>query len=191
MQRDDPTFRIRGVDFDPALNRFRTTSNWRSLEPRIMALLLVLARNENRVVSRDALLDEVWGEGGSDEALTQSISALRSVFADRADSPRVIETIRKKGYRLIAPVERLDAADEPTHMARPGGRFVPASLHAVWRRPTGELRRVSLLISLAAGVLLLVVLALFRGDGIDPDPDYELDIEDADVELDTRDDPDF
>lgn len=75
------------------------------IEPKAMEVLMALAARPGEVVSREALLAEVWpGVVVGDEALTQSIIKLRRALGDNPREPAYIETISKRGYRLIAPV---------------------------------------------------------------------------------------
>lgn len=76
-----------------------------------MNVLLCLAEHPNEVVTREFIFETVWGETiVVDMALTRAISELRSIFRDKATSPDVIETIPKRGYRLIARVNRDQSA---------------------------------------------------------------------------------
>lgn len=81
------------------------------LEPKVCDVLCRLARERGEVVSRETLLDDVWGKSyGADESLTRAISILRKIF--RQDNERLyIETVPKKGYRLTAPVAEVTAED--------------------------------------------------------------------------------
>ncbi len=89
----------------PDLNRISGPAGPVQIEPRVMAVLLVLAENPGELVTRLDLLDRVWGDAVvGEEILTRAISELRRVFADSARKPAYIETIRNNGYRLIAPV---------------------------------------------------------------------------------------
>lgn len=95
------------------------------LTPKAMAVLTCLADQAGRVVSREALLQRVWdGAFVSDDALSTVIYELRKAFDDKGSDPRYIETIRKGGYRLIAPVstsssEVTDVPVEPAAEASP------------------------------------------------------------------------
>ncbi len=81
------------------------------VEPKVAEVLVYLARHAGQVVSRDALLTAVWpAVVVGDDALTQAIIKLRKALGDDARRPAYIETLAKRGYRLIAPVS---AADEP------------------------------------------------------------------------------
>jgi DNA-binding winged helix-turn-helix (wHTH) protein/TolB-like protein/Tfp pilus assembly protein PilF len=103
--------RVGSWTVEPALNRLSCAGKTVKLEPKTMALLRYLAERPQQVVSRDALLSAVWpGVVVSDDSLTQAVIKLRKALGDRADAPGYIQTIAKGGYRLVAPVERSDAA---------------------------------------------------------------------------------
>jgi DNA-binding winged helix-turn-helix (wHTH) protein len=77
------------------------------VEPILMAVLVRLVLANGSIVSRAFLLENIWMnyEGGED-GLNQAISKLRKIFDDDPKAPKVIETIPKKGYRIIAPIEK-------------------------------------------------------------------------------------
>jgi len=80
-----------------------------------MEVLLCLADHADEAVSKEDLVQAVWPDTFvSDDALKRCIFELRRVFEDDAREPRVIETISKRGYRLIAPVNRSAVAAPPT-----------------------------------------------------------------------------
>ena len=76
------------------------------LEPRIAAWLDLLAAHPGQTLKRDRLLDDIWGDEGSDEALTQAISRLRHVLGDRS----LVRTEPRKGYSLIVEPEMVSLA---------------------------------------------------------------------------------
>jgi tetratricopeptide (TPR) repeat protein/TolB-like protein/DNA-binding winged helix-turn-helix (wHTH) protein len=72
------------------------------LGPRAMEVLLCLAKTPGEVVTREQLLEEVWGaDHGSQEALSHAISEIRHALDDHADHPTFIQTLPKRGYRLL------------------------------------------------------------------------------------------
>lgn len=84
------------------------------LEPRVADLLHYLAGRAGQPVSRGELLEALWpGMVVSDEALTNAVNKLRRALGDDRLNPRVIETIPKAGYRLIAPVQSCPPARTP------------------------------------------------------------------------------
>lgn len=97
-----------------------------SVEPKMLEVLEVLIEANGEVVSREDLIDQVWGVGfGGDERLSRAISLLRKAFGDTRGNQQHIETISKRGYRLIAPVDdalqtqgevqEIKAFDPPAH----------------------------------------------------------------------------
>jgi len=80
------------------------------LNARYLDALVLLVRENGRLVTKDRFLDEVWkGVPVTDEALTQCIRTLRRALGDDAARPRFIATVPKHGYRFLAQVERADA----------------------------------------------------------------------------------
>src|SRR6185436_10663422 len=97
--------RVGGWCVQSALNQIREGDTVRRLEPQVMDLLVFLAGSGGRVVSRDDIIDAVWeGRFIAETTLTRSIADLRRALGDTEPERRYIETIAKRGYRLIAPV---------------------------------------------------------------------------------------
>ena len=96
---------------DPATNELGRAGETQRIEPKVMEVLMVLASRPGAVVSREELLSIVWpGVVVGDEALTQSIIKLRRALGDNPRLPAYIDTISKRGYRLIAPVRSIEDA---------------------------------------------------------------------------------
>jgi Tol biopolymer transport system component/DNA-binding winged helix-turn-helix (wHTH) protein len=99
-----PDFALGGALIQPSLNRISVHGRVTQVEPKVMQVLTLMAARPGAVVSRVAFFEEVWaGTGGDDYLLNRAVSELRKIFGDDAQSPRYIETIRKTGYRLVAP----------------------------------------------------------------------------------------
>lgn len=97
---------------DPATNQLRRGDEVVKVEPRSMDLLMLLARRAGEVVGREELLSTVWpGVVVGDEALTQGITKLRRALGDDPRVPTYIETISKRGYRMLAAVSPMQARD--------------------------------------------------------------------------------
>lgn len=80
-------------------------------------VLLMLAENEGRLITKDSLFSSVWdGTIVSESALTSVIKELRRALDDHRDSPRFIESVYGRGYRFIAPV-RTAAPQRPKPVA--------------------------------------------------------------------------
>nr|CAM58095.1 transcriptional regulator [uncultured marine microorganism] len=72
------------------------------LEPMVMDVLMVLASHQGSVVTREQLVDAVWdGRFVADEAIVAKIATLRHKLGDHAKNPTYIETVPRRGYRLM------------------------------------------------------------------------------------------
>jgi len=88
---------------EPQLNRISSSRASNRVEPKVMQVLLYLAKHPNQVISREELQGHIWGDTiVGDGSLTHLVSKLRQVLEDNPRSPQFIETISKTGYRLIA-----------------------------------------------------------------------------------------
>jgi DNA-binding winged helix-turn-helix (wHTH) protein/tetratricopeptide (TPR) repeat protein len=97
------SFRFGQWRVDPATNTLSYGELNRQLEPRAMDVLLYLCHHPHVVISADTLLEACWGNiAPSDNAIHKIITQLRRALDDSAVEPRYIETIRKRGYRLLA-----------------------------------------------------------------------------------------
>jgi TolB-like protein/DNA-binding winged helix-turn-helix (wHTH) protein/Tfp pilus assembly protein PilF len=145
---DTPTpvahpFRVGDWTANPDTHHLHRGDTEVRLEPKVMALLVCLAQRAGEPVTREEIERQVWGRAvvGYD-ALTSSIIKLRKALGDDSRHPRFIETVSKKGYRLIAPVGAAAPAAEP-----------PASLAPARRAPA---RRRLLATGAALSILALV-----------------------------------
>jgi DNA-binding winged helix-turn-helix (wHTH) protein len=116
---------------EPSLNRLSREGKSVPLAPKMMDVLTYLAGRAGRVVSREELIDAVWAKQFvAESALSRAIAELRHTLQDDAHEPRFIETITKRGYRVIAPVERIEPAPEAARVPHgPGGARAPEPDH--------------------------------------------------------------
>jgi non-specific serine/threonine protein kinase len=97
---------IEGLRVDPANRRLLRGGCDVPLEPKAFAVLLLLVERAGALVTRDALLDGVWGHRHVTPAtLNRILALLRRIFHDDASQPRVIQTVHGAGYRFIASVQ--------------------------------------------------------------------------------------
>ncbi len=174
----------------PDLNQISKDDQIVAVEPKVIEVLVFLARHPGEVLSKESILQGVWtGTFVSDEVLTYSISELRKALQDDAKNPRFIQTIHRKGYRLIAPVTRPDPV--PAQMEAPAEITEPAPAN-----PAPAAKRLKLGIGLGAlaavavvGILLyaarsclqrssnppggMVVLAVLPFENLAGDPEQE------------------
>lgn len=109
-------FRLGECTIDRALGRIERPDGVARVEPRVMDVLAAFVASAGRTVTRDELIQGAWGHlHVTDDALSRCISLLRRALRDDPREPRYVETIPKRGYRLLAPLEAADA--EPLHLA--------------------------------------------------------------------------
>lgn len=95
-----------------------------TVEPKAFRALLFLLHNPQRLISKEELLNTVWGDAVVTEgSLTRCISLLRSLLGDDIRQPRYIATVATVGYRFVCKVEvsedasgNLEAAGEPDRL---------------------------------------------------------------------------
>lgn len=104
-------FALGACSVHPRRNLITFGDETASLEPKVMDVCCLLAARGDDVVSREELIDHVWGvKFGSDESLTRAIYILRRALAHMSGHEKPIETVSKKGYRLAVPVAPLGSA---------------------------------------------------------------------------------
>jgi DNA-binding winged helix-turn-helix (wHTH) protein len=149
-------FVIDGWLAEPDLNSFTRDGRTVRVEPKVMEVCVRLVQGDGSVVSKADLLESIWRDTAvGEDALTRAISELRRALDDDARNPRVIETIPKRGYRLIGTL----------HPAPSEGAAQPASPGSIRRR------RPTIVVGAAtAGVTVAVLAALLLtiADGLVP-----------------------
>ncbi|WP_126968539.1 winged helix-turn-helix domain-containing protein [Xanthomonas arboricola] len=100
-----PRFRLGPLLVEPERLALIDDGQTIALEPRMMEVLIALAERAGEVVSAEQLLIEVWhGSFYGDNPVHKTIAQLRRKLGDDSRQPRYIETIRKRGYRLLPKV---------------------------------------------------------------------------------------
>lgn len=104
------------------------------LEPKVMDVLALLMRRADEVVTRQELLDEVWeGRAVGEETLTRCISELRSALGDSVKDPTFIQTVPKRGYRLLQlPHVEIMQAERGVAFAVAAALLCTLGIAAVW-----------------------------------------------------------
>jgi TolB-like protein/DNA-binding winged helix-turn-helix (wHTH) protein len=109
VAKPHPAVRVGDWVVDPALDTISRGGVVEKLEPRAMRLLMCLVDSEGGVVSIEQLLSEVWaGVIVGSASVYQAISQLRKILGDTDPEPTYIATVPRKGYRLVAAVQRVD-----------------------------------------------------------------------------------
>lgn len=103
MHRAADVFYIGDWQVTPSSNSLRQGDIIKQLEPKAMDVLIALCQQQGQVLSSDDIVDLCWGKADmGDNPVHKAINQLRKAFDDKANAPTYIETIRKRGYRIIA-----------------------------------------------------------------------------------------
>lgn len=135
-------FQLGRWQVDPTACELSDNGSVIRLRPKVMDLLTAFARNPGEVLSKHCLLDMVWADVTvGDASLTVAVGELREALGDNPENPEFIETIPRRGYRLIAPVSRTGS----TSVYPGGSRFwlTGAGLELVLRQGENLLGRAS------------------------------------------------
>jgi len=109
-RQDLRDFHLAGWLVQPSLDCVTCDDVVVRIRPQLMDMLVCLAARAGKTVSREDLLATVWsGRFVVESCVSRCVAELRQALGDSARQPRIIETIPKRGYRLIAPVVRAPA----------------------------------------------------------------------------------
>ena len=87
---------------EPLKGRVVGRAGSRHLPPKAVEVLLCLARTPGELVTRETLIEDAWGaDSGSHEALSHAVSEIRHALDDQVDDPVFIQTVPRRGYRLV------------------------------------------------------------------------------------------
>jgi len=147
------SFKVGDWIVEADLNQISAPGRMVKLEPKAMGVLICLAHKPGQVVSREALLSQLWpGVVVGDDSLSQVITKLRKALGDDPERPTYIHTVTKRGYRLVAPVVRpAGNSSSPDRQRRRPGRWMAvgatlgllaaglwlAGAQHLWRSPPG------------------------------------------------------
>ena len=140
------SFLIHGWRVSPAEGLIKKEDVIVHLEPKVMEVLVYLASRQGEVVTRDEIERDVWhGALISYDAITSTVIKLRKAFQDDARKPRIIATIPKRGYQLIAAVQYTE--DE---------NLIPQNVTDNQQLPQSKIRHwhILLVISLVLGLAM-------------------------------------
>lgn len=153
---DQVIYRCGECELDTANRTFRRGGTHHALEPRVFAVLVQLISRPGELLTRDQLLDSVWGHRYvTPSTLNRVIALARRALADDAEAPAFILTVHGAGYRYVGPVERTVAVPEPrARFGPPPSVRLPARLHTLIGREA-ELSQIDAM--LASGRALTIL----------------------------------
>lgn len=102
------TYRFGQFELDLAAGELRRNAGRVRLQPQPFKLLALLVRRAGALVGRDEIRSELWPDGtfvDFDQSVNFAVRQIRDVLGDSAERPVYIETVPRRGYRFIAPIE--------------------------------------------------------------------------------------
>lgn len=126
--------RVGSFELNVRSGELRSDEETTRLSEQPLKILLLLLERPSELVSRDEIRARLWPADtyvDFDTGLNSAVKRLREALGDSAERPRFIETLPRRGYRLIAPVEVLaSAADIPVKGAMHRRRIILAAIAA-------------------------------------------------------------
>lgn len=120
-------YRFGEFEFDMGAADLRRAGRQVRLQPQPMKLLALVLRNSGALVTRDEIRAELWPDGtyvDFDQAVNFAVKQVRDALGDSAERPLYLQTVPRRGYRFIAPVESRhdddDDDDEDERTRQPG-----------------------------------------------------------------------
>jgi len=150
------------VDFDSG--ELRKSGLKLRLTGQPFEILSMLLQKPGEVVTREQLRQRLW-PGNTfvdyEHSLNAAVNKLREVLSDSADRPLYVETLPRRGYRFIAPIQTTAPAAPPVHVAFPPEPSPSAGAIAAPEEPRPAARRRGRGLAVAAGSFLVVAVAVF------------------------------
>ena len=119
-------------ELDLAAGELRKNGTKVRLQDQPFQVLALLLERVGDVVTREELRQKLWPADtfvDFDHSLNTAVNKLRETLGDSASSPRYIETLARRGYRFIAPVQTISGTPGRTSTAATVGQDFPNSLH--------------------------------------------------------------
>jgi TolB-like protein/DNA-binding winged helix-turn-helix (wHTH) protein/Tfp pilus assembly protein PilF len=109
-----PPFEFGPFSLEPGKRLLLRNGEAVPLAPKVLETLLALVEHRDRVLSKDELLDQIWGGASVEEGgLTRNVSILRKTLGERPDDHRFIVTVPGRGYKFVAAVNQATVDDDP------------------------------------------------------------------------------
>ena len=130
-------YEFAGFELDTSKVELRRDGAVVPLQPQVFDLILLIAENHDRLVSRDEVVEKIWnGRAISETAISSRIKAARRALGDDGQDQRIIKTVHGRGFRCIAGVRVSAPGPVEVQSPTPGGAPVSASSPDAAERPS-------------------------------------------------------
>jgi Tol biopolymer transport system component/DNA-binding winged helix-turn-helix (wHTH) protein len=131
IEQQQPAFQFGVFELNPHTRELRRSGVKLKVQDQPLQVLLILLEHPGEVVTREEIQKRLWHENtyvDFDNAINSAVRKLRDALCDSADNPRFIETLARRGYRFIAPVNA-PVAIQPVRSPGPEGRQRRIPIH--------------------------------------------------------------
>ena len=159
----DRIYRFAQFELNLAESELRTGDSTVLIQEKPLLLLSALLDNPQRLVTREQLRDRMWDSRtvvNYEQGINVAIKKVRDALGDSAENPKFIETVAKKGYRLIVPVSIVSAEVGTRELDPPPVATDPA-VHPIAGTTAKSVRRGLLFSAAVAGLVCILGLGLY------------------------------
>jgi cholera toxin transcriptional activator len=124
MSTPSPTrgYRFGAFEVDAATGELRRQGIRIKLNAQPFQVLSLLLERPGELLTREEISRELWPDGtfvDYEHGVNSAVNRIREALGDTAGNPRFVETLARRGYRFVAPVERIGSSDDPVHEPAP------------------------------------------------------------------------
>ena len=127
-------------------------------------LLLLLLEKPGELVTREEIVGVLWPDGtfvDSEHGVNSAVNRLREALGDQASAPRFVETLARRGYRFVAPVERIELEERAAETAPANETVAPSMLDGILAGPEDLPRIPQKIVLILLSMLQLMYLAFY------------------------------
>ncbi len=109
-------FRFGVFEVDSGTGELRRSGLRVKLHAQPLQVLLMMVERPGEIITREEICGELWPEGtfvDYEHSVNSAVNRLREALGDKASNPRFVETLARRGYRFVAPVDRIESRDTP------------------------------------------------------------------------------
>src|ERR1039458_5950314 len=110
-------YRFGAFEADAATGELRRQGMRIKLNAQPFQMLLMLLERPGELLTREEISRELWPDGtfvDFEHGVNAAVNRIREALRDKASSPRFVETLARRGYRFVAPVERIPVSENPS-----------------------------------------------------------------------------
>src|SRR5579864_8347266 len=130
------------IELDVLAFELRSRGTPLRLKPIAMEILLFLIERRGQLVTREQIVERIWGKNvflDFDNSINSAVNSIRRVLRDDPERPRFVQTVARKGYRFIACVDAVTAETRIPQPLQQKSNINPPGIHAIAVLPLEDL----------------------------------------------------